>query len=189
MAIRGFRARGKALHQALILGVSMPLAMLAAPVFADTLGQPTDKGLGLQPSGDAMRDTAAFFHNIILLPIITVISLFVLALLAIVVIRFNKKSNPVPAKFAHNTPLEIVWTVVPVLILTVIAAFSFPLLYKYHDTPKADLTVKATGNQWFWAYEYPDQKIAEYTSNVLPEDKAGAMYKLATTAPLVVPVN
>jgi len=156
---------------------------------ADTLGRPTDKAFGLQPSGDDLRDTAAFFHNWILFPVITVISLFVLGLLAWIVIRYNKTSNPVPARFAHNTPLEIVWTVVPVLILTFIAAFSFPLLYKYHDTPRADLTVKATGNQWYWAYEYPDQKIAEYTSNILPEAQAGIDFKLRTTAPLVVPVN
>jgi len=164
-------------------------ALVAAPALADTLGQPTDKAIGLQPSGDELRDTAAFFHNWILMPTITAISLLVLGLLAWIVIRYNKKRNPVPARFSHNTPIEIVWTVVPVLILTVIAAFSFPLLYKYHDEPKPDLTVKATGNQWYWAYEYPDQKVAEYTSNILPEDKAGSLYKLATTAPLVVPVN
>jgi cytochrome c oxidase subunit 2 len=189
MAIRGFGARGQALKWA-----SIPAAVMAAvaalPAAAEgTLGMPTDKAYGLQPSGDELRDTAAFFHNWILFPIITVISLFVLALLAWIVIRYNKKSNPVPAKFAHNTPLEIVWTVVPVLILTVIAAFSFPLLYKYHDVPPADLTVKATGNQWYWTYEYPDQKVAEYTSNALPEAQAGDLYKLKSTAPLVVPVG
>ena len=194
MGIRGFRAQGRALHRSTILGASsIPAAVFtalaAAPALADTLGQPTDKALGLQPSGDDLRDTAAFFHNIILLPVITVISLFVLGLLIWVIVRYNKKANPVPARFSHNTPLEVIWTILPVLILTVIAAFSFPLLYKYHDEPKPDLTVKATGNQWFWSYEYPDQKIAEYTSNILPEDKAGSLYKLATTAPLVVPVG
>jgi len=171
-------------------GLGIVLAgVRAGPALADTLGRPTDKALGLQPSGDDLRDTAAFFHNVILLPTIIFISVFVLVLLAIVVVRFNKKSNPVPARFSHNTPIEILWTVVPVLILTVIAAFSFPLLYKYHDEPKPDLTVKATGNQWYWSYEYPDQKVAEYTSNILPEAKAGSLYKLATTAPLVVPVG
>lgn len=178
-------------ERAAALGLgSLIAALTAAPAMAaEVLGQPVDKAIGLQPSGDELRDSAAFFHNVILLPTITFISLFVLALLVWVIVRYNRRSNPTPAKFAHNTPLEIVWTVIPVLILTVIAAFSFPLLYKYHTVPPADLTVKATGNQWFWSYEYPDQKIAEYTSNILPEDKAGAMYKLATTAPLVVPVN
>jgi len=193
MAISGFRAHGLALFRAAILGASIFAGLLVelAPTSAlsATLGQPTDRAIGLQPSGDELRDTAAFFHDWILFPVITAISLFVLVLLAIVVVRFNKKSNPVPARFSHNTPLEIIWTIVPVLILTVIAAFSFPLLYKYHDEPKPDLTVKATGNQWYWAYEYPDQKVPEYTSNILPEEKAGSLYKLATTAPLVVPVN
>ena len=89
-----------------------------------------------------------------------------LALLVWIVIRYNAKANPVPAKFSHNTPIEIIWTVVPVLILMFIAIFSFPLLFNYHDMPKPDLTVKATGYQWYWGYEYPDQKIAEYTSNI-----------------------
>ena len=173
----------------LSLGIITTALMAAPAMAAEVLGQPVDKAIGLQPSGDELRDSAAFFHNGILMPTITFISLFVLALLVWVAIRYNKRSNPTPARFAHNTPLEIVWTVVPVLILTVIAAFSFPLLYKYHTVPKADLTVKATGNQWFWSYEYPDQKVSEYTSNILPEAQAGSLYKLATTAPLVVPVN
>ena len=164
--------------------------MLAAPAHAAAvLGHATDGDLGLQPSGSALRDSAAFFHDLILMPIITLISLFVLALLLWIVFRYNSKRNPVAARFSHNTTIEIVWTVVPVLILVGIAAFSFPLLYAYHNTPKADVTIKATGNQWYWAYEYPDAKIAEYTSNILPEDKAGDLYKLAVTAPLVVPVN
>ena len=127
MAMRGFKAQGRALQRASNLIASTPALVLAAlaatPAASETLGQPTDKALGLQPSGDELRDTAAFFHNVILLPVITAISLFVLALLIIVAVRFNKKSNPVPARFSHNTPIEIIWTVVPVLILTVIAAF------------------------------------------------------------------
>jgi cytochrome c oxidase subunit 2 len=164
----------------------------AAPALADTLGMPTDKAIGLQPAGDAMRRQAAFFHNWILLPIIIAISLFVLALLAWIVIRYNKRANPTPQRFTHNTQLEVVWTLVPVLILVFIAAFSFPLLFKYHDAPKADLTLKATGNQWYWAYEYPDQKIAEYTSNPLSQQDAAAKhapYMLAVDNPIVVPVG
>jgi len=129
---------------------------------------------------------------VILMPIITVISLFVLALLLICVVRFNKRSNPVPAKWSHNTPLEIVWTVVPVMILAIIAVFSFRLLFAYHDMPKPDLTVKATGYQWYWGYEYPDQGLAEMTSNLLEEPDAqarGVPYRLAVDQPLVVPVN
>ncbi len=166
--------------------------MAAGQALADTLGMPTDKGIGLQPAGDQLRRDAAFFHNVILMPIIVVISLFVLALLAWIVIRYNSKANPVPQKFTHNTKLEVAWTLAPVLILVGIAAFSFPLLFKYHDAPKADITLKATGNQWYWAYEYPDQKIAEYTSNPLSEadaNAAGAPYKLAVNNPIVVPVG
>jgi len=189
MAMTGFKARLHTMRRAFIPATVMAWMGSASGALAQTLGRPTDKGLGLQPSGDGMRDTVAFFHNVILLPIITAISLFVLGLLVWVVIRYNKRSNPTPAKFSHNTPIEIVWTVVPVLILTVIAAFSFPLLYKYHDTPKADLTIKATGNQWYWAYEYPDLKVPEYVSNMLPEAQAGSLYKLAVDKPIVVPVG
>ncbi len=164
----------------------------AGQALADTLGMPTDKALGLQPAGDQLRRDAAMFHDWILMPIIVIISLVVLGLLAWIVIRYNSKSNPVPKTFTHNTRLEVIWTIVPVIILVFIAAFSFPLLYKYHDVPKADVTLKATGNQWYWAYEYPDQKIAEYTSNPLSEadaNAAGVPYKLAVNNPIVVPVG
>jgi cytochrome c oxidase subunit 2 len=167
-------------------------ALAAGAALADVLGAPTDKAIGLQPAGDALRREAAFFHNFILLPIITAISIFVLALLLIVIVRFNRRANPVPQRFTHNTKLEIAWTLVPVLILVFIAAFSFPLLFKYHDAPKADLTLKATGNQWYWSYEYPDQKIAEYTSNPLTEQQSQAKnvpYRLAVDNPIVVPVG
>jgi cytochrome c oxidase subunit 2 len=146
----------------------------------------------MQPGVTPLKHDAIFFHNTILMPIITVITLFVLGLLLWIVFRYNKRSNPVPAKWSHNTPLEVIWTLVPVLILVVIAVFSFKLLFEYHDMPKPYMTVKATGYQWYWGYEYPDQKLPEYISNILPEDKAkaaGVPYKLATTAPLVVPVN
>ena len=147
----------------------------------------------LQRGVTALREEAIRFHNYILLPVITAISLFVLALLVIVVVRFNKRANPVPAKWSHNTPIEIVWTVVPVLILMVISIFSFRLLFAYHAMPgKPDYTIKATGYQWYWGYEYPDQKIPEIVSNILPEDEAkarGVPFRLAATQPLVVPVN
>ena len=84
------------------------------------------------------------------------------------IVRFNAKANPTPARFTHNTTVEVLWTVGPVLILLFIAIFSFRLLFDYHDMPKPDLTVKATGYQWYWGYAYPDQKIDEYTSNILP---------------------
>jgi cytochrome c oxidase subunit 2 len=159
---------------------------------ADEIGQPTPGAIDLQPGVTPLRDDAIFFHNWILMPIITAITLFVLALLIWCVVRYNKKANPIPARWSHNTVIEVVWTLVPVLILVFISIFSFRLLFNYNDMPKPYMTIKATGYQWYWGYEYPDQKIPEFISNILPEDKAkarGVPYKLAATEPLVVPVN
>jgi len=179
----------RALATGLAAGAMM--AFWGASAFAEELvGQPTPGAIGLQPGVTSLRDDAATFHNAILLPIITAITLFVLGLLIWVIVRYNKRANPVPAKWSHNTAIEVTWTLVPVLILMFIAIFSFKLLFAYHDMPKPDLTVKATGYQWYWGYEYPDQKIPEYISNILPEEKAkarGVPYRLAATEPLVVP--
>lgn len=166
----------------------------ALPALADEVlvGQPTPGAIGLQPGVTPLKHDAAFFHDAILLPIITVITLFVLALLVWVMVRYNKKANPTPATWSHNTTIEVIWTVVPVLILMFIAIFSFRLLYAYHDMPKPYMTVKATGYQWYWGYEYPDNGISEFVSNILPEDKAkekNVPYLLAATEPLVVPVG
>ena len=166
------------------------LSALAQTV--DRVGQPTPGAIDLQPGVTPLRDSAIFFHNVILMPIITVITLFVLGLLIWIAIRYNKKANPIPAKWSHNTLIEVIWTVVPVLILMVISIFSFRLLFAYHDMPKPYMTVKATGYQWYWGYEYPDQKISEFVSNLLPEDEAKAKnvpYRLAATMPLVVPAG
>jgi cytochrome c oxidase subunit 2 len=159
---------------------------------ADLLGQPTPGAIDMQPAGAPLRHQQMFFHNVILLPIITAIVLLVLALLLWCAIRFNKRANPTPARWSHNTPIEVLWTVVPVLILMFISIFSFKLLYAFHDLPKPDVTVKATGNQWYWSYEYPDLNVSEYTSVLLPEDQAkarGVPFRLAADNPMVVPVN
>jgi cytochrome c oxidase subunit 2 len=164
----------------------------ASALAEDLLGQPTPGAIDLQPGVTPLREDAIFFHNAILLPIITMITLLVLGLLLWIMVRYNKRANPTPARFSHNTALEVAWTLLPVLILVFIAIFSFKLLFAYHDMPKPDLTIKATGYQWYWGYEYPDQKIPEFVSNVLPEDQAkakGVPYRLAATQPLVVPVN
>jgi cytochrome c oxidase subunit 2 len=158
----------------------------------DLMGQPTPGGLGLQPAASQLKRDAIFFHDIILMPIITIITLFVLALLIYCVVKFNKKANPVPARWSHNTTIEVIWTAAPVLILMFIAIFSFKLLFEYHNMPKPYMTVKATGYQWYWGYEYPDQQISEITSLMLPEDEAnakGVPFRLAATEPLVAPVN
>ena len=158
----------------------------------DLMGQPTPNGIDLQPAASELKHDAIFFHNVILMPIITIITLFVLGLLIWCAVRYNKKANPVPARWSHNTLIEVIWTAAPVLILMFIAIFSFKLLFKYHDTPTPYMTVKATGYQWYWGYEYPDQKISEITSTMLPEEDAkakGVPYRLAATEPMVVPVN
>jgi len=174
-------------------GLVLMAAGISTQAFAqDLMGQPTPGGIGLQPAASVLKHRAADFHNLVLLPIITFISLFVLALLLTCIVRFNKRANPTPAKWSHNTLIEILWTGLPVLILMVIAIFSFQLLYAYHAMPKPDLTVKVTGYQWYWGYEYPDQKIPEYTSNVLSEADAKAKnlpYLLATDHAMYVPVH
>ncbi len=158
----------------------------------DLMGQPTPGGISLQPAASPLKHAVHDFHDFILLPIITAICVFVLALLIWCAIRYNKRSNPIPAKWSHNTLVEVVWTVVPVLILMAVSVVSFKLLFAYHDMPKPDLTVKATGYQWYWGYELPDQKVGEFISNMLPEEEAKARnvpYRQAATEPLVVPVN
>jgi cytochrome c oxidase subunit 2 len=175
-----------------IAGGALAAFASAAGAAEELVGQPTDGAINFQPGVTPLRHDAIFFHNAILLPIITAISLLVLGLLLYCIVRFNKRANPVPAKWSHNTPIEVIWTLVPVLILVFIAVFSFRLLFEYHDMPKPYMTVKATGYQWYWGYEYPDKKIPEFVSNILPEDKAkakGVPYRLAATEPLVVPVN
>ena len=168
-------------------------AMWGASALAeDLVGQPTPGAIDFQPGVTPLRHDAIFFHNVILLPIITAITLLVLVLLLWVIVRYNRRANPVPARWSHNTAVEVIWTLGPVLILVFIAIFSFKLLFAYHDMPKPDLTIKATGYQWYWGYEYPDQKVSEFVSNILPEDQAkakGVPYRLAATEPLVVPVN
>jgi len=132
------------------------------------------------------------FHNLLLV-IITIITLFVLALLVIVVVKFNAKANPTPSKTTHNTLLEVAWTVIPVVILVVIAIPSFRMLFKQLNIPQSDLTIKAAGNQWNWTYTYPDDKI-EFTSIMLQDADRQKLNPvpprlLAVDNPIVVPVN
>jgi cytochrome c oxidase subunit 2 len=131
-------------------------------------------------------------HDWILLPVITVISLFVLALLLYVVVRFRRGARPTPSSTTHNTLIEVIWTIVPVLILVVIAVPSITLLARQYETPPADaITVKAVGYQWYWGYEYPDHDV-EIVSNMLDADEAltsGEPFQLAVDNRLVVPVG
>ncbi len=178
-----------------VSAVAAGVIALAAtvPAFAaDLVGQPTDGAIDLQPSVTPLRSSAAYFHNWIMLPVLSAVCLFVLGLLIYVVFRFNSKANPTPARFTHNTPIEIVWTAAPVLILMFFSIFSFRLLYNYHDVPKPDLTIKVTGNQWYWNYEYPTAGDFAFDSIPLTEPKAAAAgkpYRLGVDNPMVVPVN
>jgi cytochrome c oxidase subunit II len=153
------------------------------------LGQPTDWELGLQQSGSSIMDEIISFHDFLLV-VITLITVFVLGLLVTVMLRFNARSNPVPSRTTHNTLIEVLWTVVPVLILVAIAVPSFRLLFAELQIPKPDLTVKATGHQWYWSYSYPDQKI-EFNSLMVQEKdlKPGQPRLLTADTELVVPVN
>ncbi|MDB5458462.1 MAG: coxB [Caulobacteraceae bacterium] len=168
-------------------------AMIAGGALAQPIvGQPVDGAIGFQTAYAPLKHDVIFFHDMILLPIITAITLFVAGLLLWCVFRYNKKSNPTPARWSHNTMVEVIWTAMPVLILMFISIFSFKLLFAYHDMPKADMTVKVTGYQWYWGYAYPDQKIDEITSSVMPEAEAkakGLPFRLAAHDPMVVPVN
>ena len=176
-----------------VWGLALAAAMSATGAMAQgVIGQPVDKAIGFQPAYAPLKHDVIFFHDLILMPIITFIVLLVLGLLLWCAVRYNKKANPVPAKFSHNTAVEVAWTALPVLILMFIAIFSFKLLFKYHDMPKPDLTVKVTGYQWYWGYTYPDQKIDEITSTKMEEAEAkakGVPYRLAANNPMVVPVG
>jgi cytochrome c oxidase subunit 2 len=176
----------------------MSIAVASAAVLAGGaaalagLGQPTNWQLGLQQSASPVMDNVIWFHDF-LLYLITAIAAFVLALLVIVMVRFNARANPTPSRTTHNTALEIAWTVVPVVILVTIAVPSFRLLFLQQHTPPADLTVKATGKQWYWSYSYPDSKF-EFDSLMLQEtdrkkDKPDQPRLLAVDNEMVVPVN
>ena len=117
--------------------------------------QPQPWQMDFQEPATPLMEQIVSFHDVLLI-VITLISLFVLALLAYVAIKFNEKSNPKPSRTTHNTTIEVLWTVIPVLILVVIAVPSFKLLYKSDVIPKVDMTIKATGHQWYWNYEYVD---------------------------------
>jgi cytochrome c oxidase subunit II len=139
-------------------------------VAADGIGQPVDRAIGIQPQVTDLGDRAAWFHNAILLPVITIISLFVLALLVWVVVRYRRAANPVPSKTSHNTMIEIVWTAAPVIILALIAIPSIRLLAaQYEPAPENAVTLKAIGNQWYWTYEFPDHGGFSVTQNMLRE--------------------
>ena len=168
---------------------AMAAAMLPSGAALAGTGQPSPWQMGFQKSVTEVMDYTNWFHDILLV-IITVITLFVLALMVIVIVRFNAKANPTPSKTTHNTLLEVAWTLLPVIILVAIAVPSFKLLFLQTVLPQGDITVKATGKQWYWSYSYPDSKF-EFDSLMLQDKdrKPDQPRLLAVDNEMVVPVN
>ncbi|WP_171022082.1 MULTISPECIES: cytochrome c oxidase subunit II [Cohaesibacter] len=172
------------------------MALVAALQFGSNraqAAQPTPWGINLQESASTVMDDIHWFGNFTFW-IIGVIVVFVAALLAIVLLRFNTKANPTPSKTSHHTLIEVVWTVVPILILLVLAVPSFRLLYKQMEIPAADLTVKVTGYQWYWGYEYPDSEAVSFDSIMLNDEERAEKGTseprlLAVDNEMVVPVG
>lgn len=156
------------------------------------VGQPRAMGIGLQDQYTDIGVYGAWMHNGVLLPLITIISLIVLALMIWVVIRYRAGANPEPSRTSHNTLIEVIWTVVPVLILVGISVPSIQLLARQYNPPQADLTVKVTGHQWYWTYEYPDAGELSFDSIMLNDEeaaKAGDPRLLGVDNRLVVPAG
>lgn len=173
--------------------LGLVLAMAASPVLAQGMvGAPTSWGMGLQDSGGPIKDAISSFNSLVFW-IIVGITIFVLVLLAYCVWRFRAEANPTPSQTSHNTLLEVAWTVVPVLILVVIAIPSFRLIYYQDRTPDADLTISVQGRQWYWNYTYPDHGNFNFDSYPLAEDQLPPdqrhLFRLAVDNELVIPVG
>ncbi|WP_435640931.1 cytochrome c oxidase subunit II [Micavibrio aeruginosavorus] len=176
-----------------LLSIFLSALVLILPSFAmaaDNLAHPTQ--LGMLPAATPSATEIHNFHHL-LMYIITGIVAFVTVLLVYVMIRFNAKSNPTPSTTTHNVLLEIIWTLVPVIILIVIAVPSFKLLYYVDRAKDPEMTLKVTGYQWYWGYEYPDQGGVTLTANILKDDEIdpakGQIRLLSTDNPVVVPVD
>lgn len=174
----------------LLTGVVAALAMLAMATGVAFANQPEPWQMNLPEGVTPVMETIVGFHNF-LLWVIAAIVLLVLVLLVYVLVRFSARANPEPSRTTHNSIVEVAWTVVPILILIAIAIPSFRLLYQQRDYPEADFTIKATGSQWFWTYEYPDHGDLAFDSLLKPRDELepGEPYLLAVDAPVVVPVD
>lgn len=176
-----------------VLGLAAVAALLAcggAWASETNLGVPVPWGMGLQASGGPIKDAIHAFNTMVFW-IIVVITIFVAALLAYCVWRFNEKANPTPSQTSHNTPLEIAWTVIPVLILLVIAIPSFRLIYYQDRAREADITINVTGRQWYWNYAFPDHGGFNFDSRpVQAEDlRPGQLRNLEVDEPLVIPAG
>ncbi len=181
-------------------------ALTATPALAqerlEIIGKPTDGGLGFQPAATELARDLHWLDDMVLV-IITAITLLVVALLIYAVLRFNRRVNPTPAKFTHNSPIEVAWTIIPIVILVFIGAFSLPVLFKQQEIPEGEVNIKVTGYQWYWGYEYTDHDFG-FESFLIGEGKvlndevvaeleeAGYTrdeFLLATDTAVVVPVG
>ena len=176
-----------------ILTLVLGLGLVTGAHAQQVVGQPHDWQMGFPPASTPVMEKVEWLHNLLLV-IITLISLFVLALLVYVVFRFHESRNPVPSVVTHNTVLEIAWTIIPILILVVIAIPSFRLLYYGDKAVDAAMTIKVTGHQWYWQYEYPDQGNFSVESRILTEAdraklKPNEPRLLAVDEDMVIPAN
>jgi len=172
-------------------------ALTALPAWAqdglETVGKAVDRGMGFQPAATKIaRDMQSL--DWMILVIITAICVLVTALLAIVILRYNSRMNPTPKSFTHNSPLEVAWTLIPVVVLVFIGAFSLPVLFEEQEIPEGEINIKVTGYQWYWGYEYEDEGFAFDSFKLEKEDLADYGYSedeylLATDTAVVVPVG
>ncbi|MFX0543227.1 cytochrome c oxidase subunit II [Roseovarius sp. S4756] len=181
-------------------------AVSALPALAqdnlEIVGKPTQGGMGFQPAATELASDLQWLDGMVLV-IITAITLLVTGLIIFAMIRYNRRVNPNPANFTHNSPVEVAWTVVPILILVFIGAFSLPVLFKQQEIPEADINIKVTGYQWYWGYEYTDHDFG-FESFMIGEGKilndeviaelqeagySADEFKLATDTAVVVPVG
>ena len=173
---------------ATMLAVTALIAVAFGP--AALADQPVNWGLGLLPAASPVMEDIHSFHNM-LLWVITAITIFVLALMVYVMVRFRRSANPNPSNFTHNTTIEVLWTVIPVIILVIIAVPSFKLLYKADSIADPEMTLKVTGNQWYWSYEYPDHGSFSFDANMLAEDELqeGDVRQMSTDNKVVLPID
>src|SRR4051812_31114312 len=171
-------------------GGFLSLALSSFALAQGVVGKPQPWEMGMQRSFSPIKDQIIDLHDLVLV-IITVITLFVAALLVWVMVRYNSRRNPSPSQTSHNTVLEIAWTVVPVLILVIIAIPSFRLIYFQDRTPNPDLTIKVTGHQWYWEYSYPDHGNVDVESRYVADEdlKPGQLRLLDVDNQMVIPVG
>ena len=175
---------------------------VAAQDGLEIIGKPVDKLLGFQPPVTELARDVQWLDDMVLW-VIVAITLLVTALLAYVIVRYNQKANPNPSSFTHNSPLEVAWTVVPIVVLVFIGAFSLPVLFKQQEIPEGDIHIKVTGYQWYWGYEYTDHEFGfdsfmigegqvlndEVEAGLIAAGYSRDEFLLATDTSVVVPVN